>query len=67
MSCKLSWGVDGYGHRHYMCDQCQIYLGVMSNGQSQNIQTLIDHGAKCDQFGLPIKKGKVQNENLSQT
>ena len=54
-NCKLTWGVDGYGYRHYMCDDCQIYMGVLTNAQEQDIQSLIDSGVKCSQFGSPIQ------------
>lgn len=57
--CKLSWGVDGYGYRHYVCDDCNIYHGKLSNRMAQNTQYLIDAGAVCSDLGLPIIHGKV--------
>jgi hypothetical protein len=30
MSFDLSWGLNGYGERHYICNHCELYFGVMT-------------------------------------
>jgi len=36
---KITWGVDGYGNRHYLCDYCELVFGMVDPAQ-------IKH--KCD-------------------
>ncbi len=62
MGCKLSWGVDGYGHRHYLCDEHNIYIGIATNAYIHNIEFLIEHGSTCKQFGNPTRETCITNE-----
>lgn len=35
----LSWGVDGFGRRHYVCNYCELVFGVIDPSE-------VDH--ECD-------------------
>ena len=24
---RITWGVDGYGQKHYLCDYCELFFG----------------------------------------
>lgn len=26
---RITWGVDGYGQRHYLCDYCELLFGCV--------------------------------------
>ena len=53
MVSKISWGVDGHGRRHYICDYCELYFGVVDRYK-------INH--KCDK-SKPAHHNRGKNEH----
>lgn len=45
-SPRLTWGVDGFGKRHYICEFSGAYLGVMTNAEHFDFEE--ENCAKCE-------------------
>lgn len=55
MEPEITWGVDGYGAKHYLCDYCELVFGPVDPDE-------IEH--KCD---ITKPKGHNRDKFRSET